>query len=858
MPFCDLTLITSKAFIMKNPQHCMKYSNATQRFIANLHPLSLAVLMALAATHYVHAADDVQFNTDVLDVKERANVDLSHFSQSGYVMPGEYQFTLRMNKVELPETNVIFMAPENDPKGSQACLTAEIVKMFGLKDKTLSGANWWHGGKCLDIASLNGMTVTPDMGNGSLYINMPQDYLEYTSENWDPPSRWDNGITGVMFDYNVNGMEAKQKDDHGTRSVSGNGTTGANLGPWRFRADWQAQYNKGDENNGGTQQSWDWSRYYAYRAITSLRAKLVMGENYLDSAMFDSFRYSGVSLATDDNQLPPNLRGYAPEVVGVAKTNAKVTISQQGRVIYETTVAAGPFRIQDLNTAVSGKLDVKVEEQDGAIQTFQVDTANIPYLTRPGLVRYKVAAGKPSDYDHHSQGPEFATAEFSWGVNNGWSLYGGGIFAGDYNAMALGVGRDLLALGAISFDITQSQASIPGQPTKNGKSYRVSYSKRFDEYDSQVTFAGYRFSERNFMSMSQYLDKRYSGSETTGSNKELYTVTLNKQFRALNLSAYINYSHQTFWDREASDTWNMSVSNYFDIGRFKNITMSLSAYRTQYDDARDDGMYLSFSVPWGDSGSMNYNGQFSGAESSHTVGYSDRIDNSNNYRISAGSTSDGRGTGSGYFTHDGDRASVTANASFTGSEYRAVGLSVQGGLTATAQGAALHRNNVPGGTRMLVDTDGVSGVPIEGSGGLVRSNHFGKAIVNDVNSYYRSTLNVALDELPDDVDATRSIVQGTLTEGAIGYRKFGILAGEKAMAIIRLADGSAPPFGAEIHNHDGTQTGLIGEGGNVWLAGIRPGEKMDVSWDDGVQCRIDLPSRMPEAGKALLLPCRAL
>ena len=46
--------------------------------------------------------------------------------------------------------------------------------------------------------------------------------------------------------------------------------------------------------------------------------------------------------------LPPNLRGYAPEVTGVAKSNAKVIISQQGRVLYETTVAVGPFRIQDL------------------------------------------------------------------------------------------------------------------------------------------------------------------------------------------------------------------------------------------------------------------------------------------------------------------------------------------------------------------------------------------------------------------------------------------------------------------------------------------------------------------------------
>ncbi|NHX33807.1 fimbria/pilus outer membrane usher protein, partial [Escherichia coli] len=91
--------------------------------------------------------------------------------------------------------------------------------------------------------------------------------------------------------------------------------------------------------------------------------KLTMGEQFLRSGLFDSFRYMGVSLISDERMLPPNLRGYAPEVTGVARTNAKVIVTQQGRVIYETQVAPGPFRIQDLSDAVSGKLDVRVEEQ---------------------------------------------------------------------------------------------------------------------------------------------------------------------------------------------------------------------------------------------------------------------------------------------------------------------------------------------------------------------------------------------------------------------------------------------------------------------------------------------------------------
>jgi len=820
-----------------------------------LSPVALCVLLAMCANGRVYAEESVDFNTDVLDVKDRSNIDLNHFSRAGYLMPGKYQMTVRLNNAEFPERQLEFIVPEDDPDGSSVCLTHEFVKEFGLKASQYADLTWWHNDQCLKLDSLKGMTVRPDLGSNTLYINLPQAYLEYTAENWDPPSRWDNGIAGALFDYNLSALTTKQDTGNRTQNVSGNGTAGTNLGPWRFRADWQAQYQHQTGSANGTQQKWTWSRYYAYRAITSLKARLVMGENYLDSSMFDSFRYTGASIASDDQQLPPNLRGYSPEVTGVAKTNAKVTISQQGRVLYETTVAAGPFRIQDLNSAIAGKLDVKVQEQDGSVQTFQVDTASVPYLTRPGLVRYKVSAGRPSDYEHKTDGGQFGTGEFSWGVNNGWSLYGGGIFAGEYNALALGIGRDLLALGALSFDVTQSRAELPEAGTKAGGSYRLSYSKRFEKYDSQVTFAGYRFSERNFMSMSQYMDARYHSGTTAGGGKELYTVTMNKQFRDLNLSAFLTYSHQTYWDRKPNDSWNLSLSNYFDIGNLKNVSLSLSAYRSLYNGVKDDGLYLGVSLPWGNEGSLSYSGEYSGETLSHSASYYNRLDRNNNYRISAGSTSDGRGTGSGYFTHEGDAGELSANTSFRGNDYNAFGLSAQGGITATTHGVALHRSGVSGGTRMMVDTEGVSGVPVRGYGGITHSNYFGKAVVSDINSYYRSNVNVDLDTLPDDVDATRSVVEGTLTEGAIGYRKFGILAGEKAMAILRLADGSAPPFGSTVMNSTGEQTGIVSDDGSVWLAGIRPGEWMNVSWDGEAQCRITLPKPLPPLHRKLLLPC---
>ncbi|MGQ6230880.1 outer membrane usher protein [Serratia sp. IR-2025] len=828
---------------------------------ARLQVLGVCISLALGVPVTVlHAADDIQFNTDVLDVTDRNNIDLSQFSRGGYIMPGTYSMVVHINKNDLPEQKIPFYPPEDDPKGSRACINQTLAEQLGLKEGALKDLTWWHEGECLDEASIPGMEVRGDLATSALYLSIPQAFLEYTADNWDPPSRWDEGIPGLLFDYNVNARTQKQlRGGGGSYNLSGNGTAGANLRGWRLRADWQGNIDHRTGSGQPTIQKLDWSRYYAYRAIPALRSKLTIGENYLDSGMFDSFRFTGASLVSDDTMLPPNLRGYAPEVVGVAKTNAKVVISQQGRVLYETQVASGPFRIQDINDAVSGELNVRVEEQDGSVQEFVMNTANIPYLTRPGSVRFKLASGKPTDWQHHSRGPVFGTGEFSWGVSNGWSLYGGVLAGGDYNALSLGLGRDLMALGALSFDATQSRARLPQENgTLSGGSYRLSYSKNFDEYDSQVTFAGYRFSEENFMSMSEYLDARYYGTRT-GNGKEMYTVTFNKHFRDWGLSTYLNYSHETFWDRPANDRYNLTLSRYFDMGAFRNVSLSLSAYRNIYNGVNDDGGYLSLSLPWGNNGSVGYSATVNRSDVTHQANYYDRLDEHSNYSLSAGSSRSGASL-SGYYNHEGDMARISANASYQEGRHSAMGLSLQGGATLTAEGGALHRAGIPGGTRMLIDTNSVAGVPVRGYGRTSNTNAWGKAVIGDMNSYYRNKASIDLNKLDDNAEVTQSVVQATLTEGAIGYRQFDVIAGEKAMAVIKLADGSKPPFGATVLNARKQETGIVNDGGSVYLSGINAGDTMMVHWSGSVQCEVRMPTPLPAdmLMNSLLLPCHPL
>ncbi|EJD6584524.1 outer membrane usher protein [Providencia rettgeri] len=824
-------------------------------------PCCIGILVALALSNHGYGAD-IEFNTDILDVNDRANIDLTQFSKPGHLMPGEYSFTIFLNKQSIPEQTVFYYASTDiDSKDSSPCLSPSLIEQFGIKPDLLPSLKWWHEGQCLLLDSLPGTEVKADLAASALYVNLPQAYLEYTAENWDPPARWEEGLPGALFDYNFNAQVGQQtrSDQQTNFSTSGNGVVGVNLGAWRARADWQMRVDK--RQGQGTSSSLDWTRYYIYRAIKSLGAKLTLGEDYLASDIFDSFRFTGLSLITDTNMLPPNLRGYSPEVTGVAKSNATVIISQQGRIIYQTQVAAGPFRIQDLNDALSGELNVEVKEQDGTIQTFTVNTASVPYLTRPGQLRYKVAAGRPTDWYHHVNGDTFASGEFSWGVNSGWSLYGGGVAAENYASAAIGIGRDLMMFGALSFDITHARSRLKdlndiGDKTYRGSSYRLSYSKRFDAYNSQVTFAGYRFAEKGFMSMSEYLEAQSSGTRQFNS-KEMYTISYNQQFPNIGLSAYLNYYHQTYWDQHDNDRYSISLARYFDIGRWKNLSINLTAYRNRYNETNDDGLYASLSIPWGDKGTVSLSSSFEGDDNIQRASHYNQLDEHNNYQLSTGWARTG-GLVSGYYTHQSNLAELNANATYQQNRYRSAGVSFQGGFTATQKGAVIHRTNQLGGTRMFVDTKGVSDIPVRGNGSTVLTNKFGQAVLTDVNSYYRNPISIDINELPDDAQVVASVKEGSLTEGAIGYRQFDVVSGKSAMAILRLSDNSYPPFGASVKNKAGQIVGIVGDEGSTYLTGLNAKDLLQINWDDKVQCEIILPAELPENKVLLanwLLPC---
>lgn len=190
-----------------------------------LRGLPWYIALAITGCQFNAWADDtIQFDPRFLELKGDTKIDLGRFSHKGYVEPGKYNLCVLVNKQPLPnEYDIYWYAAENDASKSYACLTPELVALFGLKDDIAKALQWTYDGQCLKSGQLDGMTVEGDLSQSALVISLPQAYLEYADNDWDPPSRWDDGIPGLIADYSINAQTRHQEDNgENNYDVSGN------------------------------------------------------------------------------------------------------------------------------------------------------------------------------------------------------------------------------------------------------------------------------------------------------------------------------------------------------------------------------------------------------------------------------------------------------------------------------------------------------------------------------------------------------------------------------------------------------------------------------------------------------------
>jgi outer membrane usher protein PapC len=819
------------------------------------------LLLLITITNAANAQNsDVEFETRALDIQDKQSISLSNFSRPGYIPAGNYLLSLKLNNHTIGSREFQVLELEGN---SKVCFTQDLLQKFDLKKDSLQRMMTHTApgnSSCIIIQDYDGSTVRIDRKKSELLLTIPQASLNYSDPNWTPPSQWDEGIPGILLDYTASGNVYQNNQGSSYLSLSGYGTAGANIGAWRIRSNHQAYFYKGRQGEKITRLNT--TAAYLTRSLNNAGAHLTLGRHYLSSDVFDAIDYTGVAIASDDRMLPPALRGYAPVIEGIANSNAKIIITRgDNNVIYERMVPPGNFIINDLADTASGELKVTIREENGEERISTIQTANVPFLTRSGHVRYKLMMGQTNENGGFN--PHLVTGEASIGILSGASLFGGLILTDkNYYALNSGVGYDMSTIGALSFDITHTDAQL-NRSHPRGQSYRINYSKMFDSIDSQITFAGYRFSEENFLTLNDFVAMKIS-PDFTSTSKESYNIVASKSFSELGFSLNAIYTKQTYWqDVSDSNTYGLSLSKSLDIAGIKNISTYLSINRTEYkksfyaqNQKNNDSVYLSFNIPLGSRSYLNTAMRTNNGKFSPSTSYTNNVDPDNVWSVGA-STYDSLREGkiNGNASQQWERVATTVNASMSDSDYY-LGGSIKSGFTATSHGAVMHRDGYSGNSRLIVDTNGIPGVYIGNGNRSEPTNAQGLAIINDIPEYYRTDYSIDANRLPDDVDSSAPSIQTVLTKGAIGYKKLNVYRGIKAFIRLTDAQGRPLPFGTIVEDAiEQRGVGMVGENGEVYIAGVNKDSTLKALSADGRICSFNLQGKTVSLSSIASLAC---
>ncbi|WP_174364170.1 fimbria/pilus outer membrane usher protein, partial [uncultured Caballeronia sp.] len=445
---------------------------------------------------------EVSFDNTYLRQDGGTPIDTSRFTRGNAVSPGTYSVDLYVNGARLSRQDIRFVS-RGGPFSAKPCFTRAMLQHAGVDMAKADAA----GGRkapattpaadtdtCEEIGTLvPGATVDFDFTQQTLELSVPQAFMRNAARGYVPPEQWDQGVNGGFVSYNANTFRTDGSGPGSTQSYLGL-NAGVNLGAWHLRH--QSSISSGT----GQPTQFDNIATYAQRDVEKLGAQLTLGDSSTSGEIFDSVSFRGAQLATDDRMLPDSMRGYAPVVRGVAESNARVTIRQNGQVLEETNVAPGPFEINDLySTGYGGDLVVTVTEADGRSKEFTVPFASVAQLLRPGVTRFSATAGQLRN-DSIDTKPVFGQFTLQHGLTNTVTAYGGVVASSGYGALNFG-GALNTGFGAFSMDVTGAMTSVPQSQSMHGASLRVGYSKFVGATNTNVSVAAYRFSTAGYLNL---------------------------------------------------------------------------------------------------------------------------------------------------------------------------------------------------------------------------------------------------------------------------------------------------------------------------------------------------------------------
>lgn len=782
---------------------------------------------------------------------------LERLSEKEDILPGFYKVDVFVNKQIIERMDLKFV--EDQQKNISPCFDLVAIEKLGISEQILINIKKQQD-QCVLLSNyIQSSSIDFNFEKLRLDISIPQNDMHNIPRGYVNASQWDAGESIGFINYLGNYYHTSyQLQDHSqTQSaayVSLNG--GVNIGKWQYRQ--QSNINYSPEI--GTK--WTNIRSYISRPIEPIQGVLTLGQTYSSGKFFSGLSFNGLSLSSDERMLPDSLRGYAPTIQGIAKTNANVSILQNGKEIYQTTVAPGAFKISDLYpTNFNGDLIVKVREADGTISQFSVPFSAVPESLRLDASRYNLDVGKTRDIGEDTF---FSNLTYQRGISNSVTLNSGLRLADGYQAGLLG-GTYASHIGAFGANLTYSRANLPDENIITGWMTNLTYSKTFQPTNTTVSLAGYRYSTEGYRDLGDVIGLRnsykhgYRWESSTYQQRSRFEITLNQSLGDYGI-LFLSGSAQNYRDGRDND-----VQAQIGYGKaFQNgLTLNLAVMRQRYaydniinnrfdeidskllDNRQDTSVNLSLSFPLGrykKANLPNLDLAYSHAENAKefyqsTLSGSLTQDQSLNYAV--GLSHDRNMQVTTWNTNLNkrlDNSNLGLNASMS-DNYWQVSTNLQGAL-------AVHSGGITfgpylGETFALVEAKGAEGARLFNGQGT-RINHQGYALIPAITPYRYNNISLEPKGISDRVEIETNDQRIVPYAGAAVKVKFKTRMGYPLLIQAKLDADEFVPLGADVIDSQNNVIGMVGQSGQMYVRTPAKQGVLTVKWGEESDQKCDV------------------
>ncbi|EGX8244425.1 PefC/AfrB family outer membrane usher protein [Salmonella enterica subsp. enterica serovar Reading] len=792
-------------------------------------------LSLLALSIYSHFSVATELNLDFI---QGVNVIPSILKTDATLPAGQYVVDVLVNNERVGRANLVIT--EEDEKNNRLCLSPKWLDNAGVMMKKDAYNDVLDKEKQCYVLTRNLYTrVDFDYGAQTLKFNIPQTYLLSKTD----PARWDYGVNGGRLKYYSN----FNKNVHDDVNAFGNFDAAINLGRWVLSSNMNVSHDR-------DKTEFTSSDLTLSTAISQVQGDLLLGKSQTRTELFSDFNFYGAALRSNSNMRPWESRGYAPDISGIASTPSRITVKQNGYTVYSKMVPAGPYRLDDLRPMGNGDLVVTVEDDSGnkTEQVYPVTT--LPTLLHHGELQYNVAVGKKNssnelDKAFHSDTGLFWLGSLDYGFSTA-TLNSAFIMSDDYQAGGLGVTQMLGGLGALSLSANVSRAGYNNGDEKTGQSFSAKYAKSFtDRTDLQLLT--YRYQSKGYV---EFADFNPKDIWHYGNQRSRYEARLSHRFDGTYLSG--SYWRQDYWRRDGHDAGS-TLSFSTSVFDFVSVFLSGSYSKYAWSDKADYSVSLSLSVPFDLKGVRHYNSNSMGYtriggttfNTSVSAMPTDRL----NYSLSAnaGSKGDRGASASVSYAFDAIQTNmgVSRFCNKRGNSQTGFSGSVSGTVLATSETGALFTKE-SSDTVGIISIPGVEGVSVNSS---MPTNRDGNTVVW-LSEYSDNSININMDNVPDNMEFETTSYKVVPTEKAMVYRKFGF---ENVLRyILRVKDAQGNLLtGGDAKTEQGLNAGFISNNGVLLMNMLAEPKVVSVDTGAGKQCRFSMAGLKANTNKVQEVRC---